>query len=117
MLNKAIKNILRDEDQVIFLKKKSEPSFIDTFIFGFFAYLLKGNAYDYFIITSKNIVTIRKSKVLTNIEYNTDEKIIFNSIKPDITVIDLENNKITIELSFIRLTYEEIQDIKRILSA
>lgn len=117
MLNNDIKKILRDEEQIVFLKKKSESNLLDTVILGFIVYLLRGNAYDYFIITNRRIITIRRNKFLTNIEYKTDKKLIFNSIKPDITGVDLDNNNTTIELSFMRLTYEEIQNIKKTLNA
>ncbi len=117
MINKEIRKILKNENQVFFLKKQSEPGFLDSFILGFMVYLIKGNDYDYLIITNRRIVTIRRNKVLTNVEYKTDKKLIFNSIKSEITGLDLENNNITIGLSFIRLTYEEIQNIKKILNA
>ena len=117
MIKQEIQELFQDEGKVLFIKKRSEISFSEYFFLGFLVFFTKGIEYDYLMVTNHRVVTIKRNQVLVNAEYKNDEKLIFNSIKPEINCIDLDNNKANVGLQFLRLTYEEIQHIKKVLNA
>lgn len=115
MTKKEIQKLLQDEGKVLFIKKRSEISFSEYFFLGFLVFFTKGIEYDYLMITNHRVVTIKRNQILVNAKYENDEELIFNSIKSVIKGIDLNNHKINVELEFLRLTYEEIHQIKQTL--
>ncbi len=116
MIKQEIQELFQDEGKVLFIKKRSEISFSEYFFLGFLVFFTKGIEYDYLMVTNHRVVAIKRNQVLVNAEYKNDEELIFNSIKSEIKGIDLDNNKINVGLEFLRLTYEEIQQMKKIFN-
>jgi len=115
MNNKGIQEILKSEEGVFILKKKSELSFwrffLDSFFLtNFFMNLLFDEKNDYLIITSKRLLIGKENKLIKNISLK-EYKVEFNAIVPEIRYYnDKENRKI--RLTFLMITYEETQEIK-----
>tara|TARA_R110002126_G_scaffold277560_3_gene423592 strand:+ start:36424 stop:36792 length:369 start_codon:yes stop_codon:yes gene_type:complete len=109
-----IKEILEREQEILFLKKKSESSFLDVFftnnlILDVLLFFRK-TKYDFLVISKKRIVLIHKNKLVKDFIYDFNLGIKFNALIPEIIVFDEKKTKIS--FSFMRLTYEEIKLIK-----
>ena len=109
-----IKEILEKEEEVLFLKKKSELSFLDVFftnnlILDFLLFFRK-TKYDFLVISKKRIVLMHKNKLIKDFIYDFNLGIKFNALISEIIVFDEKKTKIS--FSFMRLTYEEIKLIK-----
>ncbi len=111
-----IKLLFEKEGEVIFLKKKSELGFLDIFytnnvILDCLLFFRK-TKYHSLIISKKRIVLIRKNKLIKEFFYNSNEGIKFNSVIPEIVFFDQKGKTDIINISFMRLTFEEIRLIK-----
>jgi hypothetical protein len=109
-----IKEILEKEEEVLFLKKKSELSFLDVFftnnlILDVLLFFRK-TKYDILVISKKRIVLIHKNKLIKDFICDFNLGIKFNALISEIMVFDEKKTKIS--FSFMRLTYEEIKLIK-----
>jgi hypothetical protein len=109
-----INEILEKEEEVLFLKKKSELSFLDVFftnnlILDFLLFFRK-TKYDFLVISKKRIVLMHKNKLIKDFIYDFNLGIKFNALISEIIVFDEKKTKIS--FSFMRLTYEEIKLIK-----
>lgn len=107
--------IIRGEDVIIKIKKKSEISFWQYHILGLLSLFLN-NTHDYFFITERRILLVVKKEIITNIEYHDFDKISFNSLNDSLKISIKENEKQTISLKRLRLSYEEIQYLKKKLN-
>ena len=112
---KYINSILRNEKEIFIIKKTSERGFLDNTIFGFI-HLIRNRDKDYFLITDKRIIYLIKNKIINNSEYINFSKITFNSNSDSISYINKNNDKQNINLRNLRLSYEEIQKIKKFLN-
>ena len=109
-----INEILEKEEEVLFLKKKSELSFLDVFftnnlILDVLLFFRKPK-YDILVISKKRIVLMHKNKLIKDFIYDFNLGIKFNALISEIIVFDEKKTKIS--FSFMRLTYEEIKLIK-----
>ena len=109
-----INEILEKEEEVLFLKKKSELSFLDVFftnnlILDFLLFFRK-TKYDFLVISKKRIVLMHKNKLIKDFICDFNLGIKFNALISEIMVFDEKKTKIS--FSFMRLTYEEIKLIK-----
>lgn len=103
------------------IKKASEHSFTETLISSDrsligLLFFLKRKRFDYLIITKKRILYIIRNKVVKNISYNNSSKVSFGLKKNRIEYYDNKQEKEYIELNDLRITLEEIQQIKKTLS-
>ncbi|WP_156115480.1 hypothetical protein [Psychroserpens sp. Hel_I_66] len=67
---------------------------------------------DFFVITEHKIILLLDDKLIKKIEYLDFSSITFNSASSILNFIDKENRTRNLNLSRLRLTYEEIQYIK-----
>ncbi|TYA84099.1 hypothetical protein [Seonamhaeicola marinus] len=112
---KYINSILEKEEQKFFLKKASERGFIDNSLIGLLYFILNKDK-DYFLITNKRIVCLVKNRLVLNSKYNNFSNIEFNSNNDNIKFENSENKAKSLSLRSFRLSYEEIQKLKKILN-
>ncbi|MEP1488686.1 MAG: hypothetical protein ABJK28_09685 [Algibacter sp.] len=112
---KYINSIHKNERSFFFIKKISESGFWDNTIFGLIQFILNRDK-DYFSITNKRIVYLVKNKLIKNSEYSDFSKIKFNSNNDQISFKNLHNQTKAISLRKLRMTYEEIQKLKKTLN-
>jgi len=108
--------IIRGENIIVKIKKKSEVSFWEFQILGIFSLFTK-QGYDYFFITDKRILFLIKGEIITNIEYNDFNKIIFNSLNDTLKIVTNSDKEQIVSLKKLRLSFEEIQYLKNKLNA
>ncbi|MDY2587018.1 hypothetical protein [Winogradskyella aquimaris] len=108
-------SLIKDEIIILKIKKKSEASFWEYQILGLFCYLFN-LGFDYFIITDKKIVYVIKDELLKVAEYKDFESLQFNSNNDVFSFRNLDNQEQTLNLKRLRLSYEEIQKIKKTLN-
>ncbi|AUP78395.1 hypothetical protein [Flavivirga eckloniae] len=103
------------------IKKTSEGNFSETLmssdksLIGLL-FFLKRKKFDYLIITKQRILYIIRNKVIKNVSYSNQSKVNFDLKKNRIEYYDEKQEKEYIELSDLRITLEEIQQIKSILN-
>ncbi|WP_292950019.1 PH domain-containing protein [Olleya sp. UBA1516] len=108
--------IISDETVLLKLKKKSDIGFWQYQILGLLSFFAN-NQFDYLFITNKRIVVLIKDTVVTNIEYHNFKELKFNSMNNTLSFNDSNNQQQQLSLNKLRLTYEEIQLIKKKLHA
>ncbi|RYH75644.1 hypothetical protein EVU94_01410 [Flavobacteriaceae bacterium 144Ye] len=108
MSNKLVDSIIKNEDILIKLVKKSEESLLEHLtLLG-----LLTNRKDILIITNKRILLVSKSKVIKNKEYTNFSKIKFNPLNHNLSFEDNDSLKQFINLNNFRISYKEIQYLK-----
>ena len=107
--------IIRGETINIKIKKKSDISFWQYHILGLISFLTH-NSYDYFFITEKRVLLVIKNELIINIEYENFDKISFNPLNDTLNISFKEKEEQTIPLKLLRLSYEEIQYLKKKLN-
>jgi hypothetical protein len=118
MSDKEINELLNTDEEILFLKKKSEISFL-SYVFSnlkginFLYLLFVREKYDYLIMTHKRVFLLKKNKLVRSLTFKNGEKVIYNAIVPELKIFDKENNIKRLGLNFMRITYEENQEIKR----
>ena len=112
----AFYKIIKEETILLKLKKKSDIGFWQYHILGLLSFFTN-NQLDYLFITNKRILILIKDNIVTNIAYTGFEKLKFNSINNTLSFIDTNNQQQQLSLNKLRLTYEEIQQIKKKLHA
>lgn len=121
MNDEEIKELLKTEGEILFLKKKSELGFMDVlyannFILDFLLFFRK-TKYDYLIITQERMIYINKNKLVNEFLYDINQGIKFNSLIPEVVFSESKGNKTNrIKFPSMRITYEEIKLIKNKLS-
>ena len=108
----AFYKIIKEETILLKLKKKSDIGFWHYHILGLLSFFTN-NQLDYLFITNKRILILIKD----NIAYTGFEKLKFNSINNTLSFIDTNNQQQQLSLNKLRLTYKEIQQIKKKLHA
>ncbi|GAA3610092.1 hypothetical protein GCM10022396_29110 [Flavivirga amylovorans] len=109
------------KNKTLMIKKVSEYRFLDLLVTSNKSllgvlYFLKRKKFDYLIITKIRILYIIRNKVIKNISYNYNFKVSFNSMKNRIEFYNSKQKKEYIELHDFKITLNEIQQIKSILS-
>ncbi len=104
----------RDENIILKIRKKSDVSFWEYQILGLLSFF-SNFGHDSLTITDKKITYIIKDQIIKSIQYKDFSTIKFYSLKDLITCVNINNEAETINLKKIRLSFEEIQDIKKIL--
>ncbi len=72
---------------------------------------------DELIITDKRIILTIANKVICNVVYKDFSTIKYNSMDNRVDFIDINNNKRHIGLKSFRITFDEIQHLKKTLNA
>lgn len=104
--------IIKGEETLFKIKKKSEIGFWHYQILGLFSYFVNKSS-DYLIITDRRILIVIKDEILNNIEYKDFPKIKYNSISGILSFQNTLNKTKNLSLKKLRLTYEEIQLLKK----
>jgi hypothetical protein len=104
--------IIRGETIIVKIKKKSDISFWQYQILGLLS-LFINNSKDYFFITERRVLLIVKNEIITNIQYQNFGKISFNPLNDTLKISIKENEEKIITLKPLRLSYEEIQYLKK----
>lgn len=112
---KYINSILRNESTLVVIIKRSEPDFWGHTTIGHIAYVLKKKK-DCLIITKKEILYMIRSKLKKKIQYLDFSEIRFNHMNDNMYYKDLDNNEQHIKLDELRITYGEIQYLKKKLN-
>ncbi len=110
-----INSILENEKNIFFINKNSESGFWDNTIFGLIN-LIRYRDKDYFLITDKRIVCLIKNILIKNSKYSDFSKIKFNSNDDSLWFFDDEGKEQRLNLRGMRLSYEEIQKLKKTLN-
>ncbi|WP_298346212.1 hypothetical protein [uncultured Algibacter sp.] len=113
--SRYVKSILKTEEDIFLIRKKSEPGFWNNIIFGLLSLILNRDK-DYFLITNERIVLLVKNKLIINSNYEEFSKIQFNSNNDTISFKNYNSNERQRSLKSLRLSYEEIQKIKKVLN-
>ncbi|UAB74374.1 hypothetical protein [Mesoflavibacter sp. SCSIO 43206] len=108
-------SLIKDENILLKIKKKSQASFWEYQILGLFYYLFN-LSFDYFIITEKKIVYVIKNKLIKIDEYSDFSTLEFNSKNDIFYYKNIDNQEQKLNLKRLRLSYEEIQKIKKVLN-
>lgn len=108
---KYVNSILRNENILVVIMKRSEPDFWGHTTIGYIAYVL-GKKKDCLIITEKEILYMIRSKLKKKIQYLDFSEIRFNHMNDNIYYKDLDNSDQHIKLDELRITYDEIQYLK-----
>ncbi|MFP4845292.1 hypothetical protein [Winogradskyella sp. PE311] len=108
---KYINSILRNENTLVVIIKRSEPDFWGYTTIGHLAYVL-GKKKDCLIITEKEILYLIRSKLKKKVKYLDFSEIRFNHMNDNMYYKDAGNNEQSIKLDELRITYEEIQYLK-----
>lgn len=104
-----------DREQIILkITKKSDIGFLEYHILGLLSFGLNLGQ-DSLTITNKKIEYIIKSNLVKSVFFNDFSTLKFNAIKDTISCINLDNKEEFINLKKIRLSYQEIQEIKTTL--
>ena len=106
--------LIKDEKIILKIKKKSEASFWEYQILGLLYYFFN-LGYDYLIVTDKRVLLVIKNELIKNVEYGIFSSLKFNSNNNNLYLINSQNRKQIINLNRFRPSYEEIQDIKKLL--
>ncbi|RCW90177.1 hypothetical protein [Winogradskyella arenosi] len=109
---KTVWSIIKNENRLLSLKKKSEISFFEYHILGLLSFFTS-KGHDYFIITDRRIVYLIKDKLIKHGEYQSFESIQFNSNNNNLSFKNLKGQTEIINLNKFRPSYEEIQIIKQ----
>lgn len=112
---KYIKSILQKENKIFLFKKTSESDILDNTLIGLLYFVLNKDK-DYLLITDKRIVHLVKNRLIKNSEYNNFSNIKFNSNSDTIDFENIENEKQILYLRNFRLSYEEIQKLKKAIN-
>lgn len=112
---KSINKIIKEETILVKIKKKSDISFWHYQILGLLSFFTN-NSHDYFIITNRRIIIEIKGEIIINQEYSDFKKLNFNALNDTLKFSNKENIEQTISLQKLRLSYEEIQYIKSVLT-
>ncbi len=111
-----IKLLFEKEGEVMFLKKKSELGFLDIFytnnVILDFVLFFRKTKYDCVILSKKRIILINQNRLIKEFFYDIKKGIKFNSLIPEIVFFDEKGKTNTTNISFMRLTFEEIRSIK-----
>ena len=110
-----IETFLKHEKELLFIKKKAEIGFWDYQILGLFSFLLNRKN-DYLIITDKRVMYGLKDEIIKNIKHEGFNNIKFNSLNDELSLRNEKDENKIINLKGLRLTYEEIQKIKKVLT-
>lgn len=107
-------SIIKDENILLKIRKKSEASFWEYQIIGLLYYFFN-IGHDYLIITNKRIIFIIKNELVKNVEYLRFSDIQFNSNNDNLYFKNSQGQAKIISLNRFRPSYEDIQKIKSIL--
>lgn len=113
---KSLNKLIKGEEILIKIKKKSDISFWDYQIMGLLSFFTN-NSMDYYIMTNNRILLSIKNNDIINIEYNDFSKVQFNSSNDRLIYLNKNNERQNLSLKKLRLTYEEIQLLKNKLNA
>ncbi|WP_040278380.1 hypothetical protein [Psychroserpens damuponensis] len=111
-----ISSVLKNEKIIVKIKKKSDIGFWKYQFFGFLSMCLNSSK-DFFIITENKIILLLDDKLIKKLEYLNFSQIKFNAASSELHFINSENKNKSLNLSRLRLTYEEIQYLKSKLNA
>lgn len=97
----------------LLLKKKSAPSFGETFLlnsFGILSFLLtlRNNKTDKIEVSNNDLVFTIKNKVVLQKSFETIQSIRYNSIKEEL-VIDSNRKCVILSVKAFRIDYDEIK--------
>jgi len=109
---KTVWSIIKNENRLLSLKKKSEISFFEYHILGLLSFFTR-KGHDYFIITDQRIVYLIKDELIKHVEYQSFESIQFNSNNNNLSFKNLKGQIQIINLNKFRPSYEDIQIIKQ----
>ena len=120
MTKKEIDYILKTESGIVLLQKKSEQSFFETILNNWISiisalYFLTRKKLDSLILTEKRIIIIVRNKIYREQKLNGTESLAYNGVKSVLEVID-QNNKSSIRLNKLRVSYEEGKLIRKKLT-
>lgn len=110
-----IETYLKNEKELLFIKKRAEIGFWDYQILGLFSFILNRKN-DCLVITDKRVVYSLEDEFIKNIKYKGFSNIKFNSLNDELTLMNEKNEINIINLKGLRLSYEEIQKIKKALT-
>ena len=68
------------------------------------------------MITDRRILFSKRNKIIRNVIYRNFQEISFDSMTNKLIFYDIKNKKRWIDLSEIRLNYEENQNLKKVLN-
>jgi hypothetical protein len=108
-------SIIKDENILLKIRKKSEASFWEYQILGLLYYFFN-LGYDYIIVTDKRIVCVIKNELIKNVEYQVFSSLKFNSNNNNLQFKNHQGQTQIINLNRFRPSYEEIQIIKKLLN-
>ncbi|WP_179374471.1 hypothetical protein [Winogradskyella wichelsiae] len=108
-------SIIKDENILLKIRKKSETSFSEYHFLGFLSFFYN-LGHDYLIITNKRIVVIIKDELIKNVEYQVFSSLEFNSNNNNLQFKNHKGQTQIINLNRFRPSYEDIQNIKKILN-
>ncbi|MFD2917332.1 hypothetical protein [Psychroserpens luteus] len=106
-----ISSVLSNEKIILKLIKKSDISFWNYQFLGLLS-IFFNRGKDFFVITENKIVLLLDDKLIKKSEYLDFSIIKFNSASSILHFVDKENKNRNLNLSRLRLTYEEIQYLK-----
>ena len=120
MTKKEIDHIVGLESGMILIEKGSEVNFFEWLLDEAFSilaifYFLRRNKLDMLVLTEKRVILTMKNKVKFQRELNGNETLTFNGVKTALEIID-RDEKTTIGLTRLRVTYEEGKMIRQQLS-
>jgi hypothetical protein len=107
--------VSKNEKILLLIKKRAEIGFWDYQILGLFSFLLNRKN-DYLLITNKRVVYSLNDELNKTINYKDFNNIKFNSLNDELSLRNEKDENKIINLKGLRLTYEEIQKIKKVLT-